>query len=275
MRSQEAAWSGAPAKLHQSCNACRTCVNRSALTVGNTSNDAKAQNHLDTIGSEVLTLIKEHSLPPHRMPTHKQIRLAGRQDLSEAIYRAGGTRKVAAQLNLQSSGQKSFSSKTPAALQSCRATIEQIEAFCQEHQIPPDRMPTLLELKQRRRCRLLVAIQANGGVQKLAPLTGRQIRQPHRGHLQDFAEVVLGVHAFVRDQHPGQRRMPTCSQLASAGQQQLSYSVTRHGFQKVANEAGLDFGIISQVVSLYLQQLMHVTAYASCEVWLLMHVMPT
>ena len=180
--SQDSAGSGAHAKLYEPCDACRTHVNRSFLAVGNTSHSVTAQNHfeLETISSDIHMLITEHSLPPHRLPTHKQIRLTGRQDLSEAIYRAGGTRRVAAQLNLQSSVEKSLSSKTTTIPQSRKATIEQIEAFCQDYQVPQDRMPTFLELQQAKAFHLITAIQANGGLRSLAPHSGRQICKPHR-----------------------------------------------------------------------------------------------
>ena len=46
--------------------------------------------------------------------------------------------------------------------------------------------------------------------------------------------------------------MPTRSQLASASERQLAYFISRHGYEKVAKEAGLNFGAVDQSVSLYL-----------------------
>lgn len=200
----------------------------------------QSEIELDAIKEQLQAFIKQHRLPYTELPTAKQLRQAGRQDLLNAIHQSGGARKLSADSRFPLTTVR----QRPKPSQGLDFTIQAVRRFIEQQKLPAHQMPSILELKQAQRCDLLRDIQHHGGLQKVAEHMLLQMRpRGRRGsrgrtHIEAVAEA---VQAWVRQHFPPKLhgQMPSHAELKQSQGAHLSNLVAKHGTNKIAEAAGL------------------------------------
>lgn len=213
---------------------------------------------MENIRAELLAHLESSGAPAGaaRMPTAPELRAATRQDLISAINKAGGFKRVAAELGFVSARQ----AFKPAGFWNDPENVHaEVRKFIAERKDPPgmpQRMPTLAELRAAGRSDLETAVRKNGGFRRVAAAIGISSTAKRRedGYWRDFAVVKAALEEFVAardekqarlgkadrgkmvDEHrsSGGRkatvRMPTLRELRNAGRADLAQAISEfHG----------------------------------------------
>ncbi len=187
----------------------------------------KPKGYWDDLGNlerEVLKHIEEHGTPGI-MPTHNELREAGRYDMAVAINTHGGLGVTAERLGLRSGN-----TQQPTGYWKDFGNVAQeLLAFIQDSGTPGV-MPTQIELRDAHRNDLHHAIVKHGGSSSVAAQLGLlpSHSQKSPGYWDDFANVEREVREFVsRLGTPGM--MPSSSELRDAGLGSLEVALNKHG----------------------------------------------
>jgi len=180
------------------------------------------------------------------MPTHRELKNAGRGDLVNAIHKHGGIPKVSTRLGLK----RPDADKPSGYWDNFANVAGELRAYIAEHG-KVDVMPTTQELIETKRTDLYNAVQKHGGLQAVAErLDWEQpgIRRP-RGYWADFANIERELRDFITEQGKNSV-MPTKVELEKAGCESLARAINDHGgFSFVARRLGLAFVTYEHVTS--------------------------
>jgi hypothetical protein len=168
------------------------------------------------------------------MPTHEDLRKAGRNNLTGAIRRHGGYPAVAGRLGLTIPYKPKGFWEDPTNAEG--ELLDYIKA-----QGTPGIMPTQLELRKAGQGHLDKIIQKHSGYPQVAARLGLALAYEKKlsGHWDDFDNVAREVLAFnEKHGHPG--IMPTHEELRKAGRADLTMPIQKHGgVAQVASRLGL------------------------------------
>lgn len=191
------------------------------------------------------------------IPTSKELRIAGRRDLDNAISKMGGYHKVADVL-----GMKRSTGKRPAGYWKEFSNLEtELHAFLNAHKddVPVGSMPTQKILRKFKRSDIVEGIEQHGGTAKVAEKLGLAPRKAtkSRHYWKDWAKVEDEVRSFVRERDSDPAyieatkkrlttsqyevpRMPSQKELRIAGRADLAEAISdfHGGFREVAKRLG-------------------------------------
>ena len=182
---------------------------------------------------ELLAFIEECGIPSV-MPTHDELKKAGRSELSMAIQRHGGSTAVAKQLRL------TYTRKTPAYWDDINNLAWEIAKFNEEHGTPGV-MPTQQALKKNGRPDIRHACDKHGGraaVAKRLKLKLTHTRKP-TAYWDDINNLGRELATF-NEEHGTPGVMPTQQTLIQARRTDIVNAFRKHGgFAGVAEQLGL------------------------------------
>ncbi len=182
---------------------------------------------------ELLQFIEVYGTPG-MMPTHTDLRDAGKHDLNTALSKHEGLLTVAERLGLE----LSYTRKRPGYWNDFANVRQALLDFVEEHGTP-SMMPTRSELQEAGRGDLIKAIDAQGGVLVVAERIGFAYTVKPDGYWDDFAKVKEALLQFI-EEHGTPGMMPTTRELREGGQAALQSALDRHGgLSAVARSLGL------------------------------------
>ena len=189
----------------------------------------------DNVEQELLAFIQEQG-KPGIMPTHTQLRDAGKHDLNTALDKHEGLLAVAERLGLE----LSYTRKRPGYWNDLVNLRQALLDFVEAHGTP-GAMPTRSELQEAGRGDLISAIDGHGGVLVVAERIGFTYTVKPDGYWDDFSNVKGALLQFIEEYGtPGV--MPTGRELREAGQGALHTALDRHGgISAVARSLGLHY----------------------------------
>lgn len=191
------------------------------------------------------------------MPTARELRVAGRRDLDNAILKVGGYRKVAEMLGLVRP-----SGKRVAGYWADFSNLEtELKAFLKANSgdIPEGSMPTQKQLRDLKRSDIVEALEQHGGSAEVATKLGlgQRIAQKPKHYWKDWSKVEAEICSFVekRDLDPGYvdrnkkrlttsklevKRMPSQKELRLAGRSDIAEAISdfHGGFREAAKRLG-------------------------------------
>ena len=172
------------------------------------------------------------------MPTHEELKKAGRSDLVNAISKKhGGYHSVAERLGLELAHTK----KRHGYWDNFANVQREILAFIGEKGTPGV-MPIHEELKKAELSSLGAAIQKHGGYPAVAAKLGLKLAYTRKqtDYWDDFTIVKCELLSFIQERGtPGV--MPTYEELQKAGRSDLASAIPKHGGSPaVAEQLGLE-----------------------------------
>lgn len=173
---------------------------------------------------------------PGFMPKFEELKLAGKQDLINAIMKAGGFPSVANQFELQLTYQR----KSENYWDDFNFLRDELLKFIDEQGIA-GRMPLQKQLIKAKRSDLNRGIRKHGTYQSVAEKLGLTYsrKQPH--YWDNFVKVEQGIFAYI-EKLGTLGVMPKSEELRKAGQSALGKAIVQHGgYPSVAKRLGLNY----------------------------------
>lgn len=184
-----------------------------------------------TLRRELLMFVKEHGRHG-AMPTTKELELARRSDLVNAIRKHGGAYVVAKKLGL-------IVDKYPRGYWGDFGNLEKELFQFVDKKGGSGTMPTFQELKDVGLGSLVSAIQKYGGSTSVAKRLGLSISRNFSGYWEDFENLRSELLNFI-EETGSTGIMPTQAEILHTGRTNLSSAISKHGgSRKVAEKLGL------------------------------------
>lgn len=210
--------------------------------------------NIHNIRMEILNVYEQHSVSqPFHMPSAKYLRDAGRKDIDNAISNLGGYRKVASML-----GWSPRKSRRPTGFWDDFSNLRiELLRFIENSNLglAPGLMPTLKQMRDRRRSDLVGAIAQHGGVAAVAEKLNlrRIVEHKPKKYWSDWTVVESEIRKFVEQQEDMEEentgstrrgqlsRMPSLRELRDAGRADLAEGIAKYhgGFRAVASKLNL------------------------------------
>mmetsp|Transcript_2394 Transcript_2394/g.4142 ORF Transcript_2394/g.4142 Transcript_2394/m.4142 type:complete len:340 (-) Transcript_2394:993-2012(-) len=208
----------------------------------------------DRVCQDLVLFALEVNKDAQRMPTQRELLLAGRQKLISAIRRHGGWEVVARAAGLSlTSIQRPRSLYLTYCVELKRGTLkphnywkefenlrEELRNFIKEHggdRHAVDEMPTTMTLEKANRSDLVRAIGKHGGMEAVARRMKLRFRYHSKGYWQDFENVIREVKKLSLEEDG---KMPSQACVMAVGPPGLSTAIKMHGgFGAVASAVGL------------------------------------
>jgi hypothetical protein len=181
-------------------------------------------NDFANVVRELRTFIREHGRAGV-MPTGKELRANGREDLKSAILRHGGQQTVAERLRLR----RPNAPRPPGYWDDFANLARELQAYLAERGAEQT-MPTAPELEAARRKGLVHGIGKHGGFLAVARrLKLRRVRELHtEAYWRDFGNVARELRAHIA-KHGRPGIMPTSDEMIHAGRSRLNKAIIAHG----------------------------------------------
>ena len=171
------------------------------------------------------------------MPSHLELRCAGRCDLLRAIDRSGGFAYVANQC-----GYRTRQLPHGHWRHHFQNVAQAVQTFMQQHpsSLPPSpesplRLPTAAELRARGQHSLVLAIAMHGGSTAVAARLGlRNIRR--RGYLRDADDIQRELQQWFPQSIARHRRAPRSQEVRRARRYDVNHAIIRYhgGYTRLA-----------------------------------------
>ena len=118
-----------------------------------------------------------------------------------------------------------------------------LRAFIKDHGVCEGVMPSFWQLEEANQLDIMFGIARLGGSKQVAASMQLQFAARNPRKFETLASVVQAVQSFVQQHASAELAgdMPKSRVLRRAGQAHLSNSICRHGTEKVAKAAGLQF----------------------------------